>query len=216
MSSWQLAPDDLAQRVRATGHATHLPSMAESIARGIVGFTVISVAGFAPWAFSGLALYRRVGEAGLYAVSALVFIGLSGPLLHRLIIGPGSLSRFYKLFAVAFGAYAAAWTIGWMTLGGNKGSMAGLLAGTVLMGWIFAAAFDARSETWRIIGILFLGNVLGYFSGGWALDALSSSTRTHPAFDRLAWGICYGIGFGAALGLAFHLCQRVVCDRLRG
>jgi hypothetical protein len=84
------------------------------------------------------------------------------------------------------------------------------------MGWIFAAAFDARSETWRIIGILFLGNVLGYFSGGWALDALSSSTRTHPAFDRLAWGICYGIGFGAALGLAFHLCQRVVCDRLRG
>ena len=34
-----------------------------------------------------------------------IFIGLSGLCLHRLILGPGSLSRFYKLFSLAFAAF---------------------------------------------------------------------------------------------------------------
>jgi len=77
---------------------------------------LISVAGFAPWALSGAWFYRRVGEIGLYAVCALVFMGLSGIFLHRLIIGPGSLLKFYKLFAPAFALYAIAWTAAWMGL----------------------------------------------------------------------------------------------------
>ena len=32
-------------------------------------------------------MHARMGEGGLYAVCALVFIGLSAPALHRLIIG---------------------------------------------------------------------------------------------------------------------------------
>jgi hypothetical protein len=39
-------------------------------------------------------------------VCAIVFIVLSGLLLHRLIIGPGSLGRFYKLFSAAFAVAA--------------------------------------------------------------------------------------------------------------
>jgi hypothetical protein len=44
MSGWfQLGPDEIAQRARAGagGGAVHLPSMSESIARGIAGYTVI-------------------------------------------------------------------------------------------------------------------------------------------------------------------------------
>jgi len=215
MSWFQLGSDELAQRARAgCGAATHLSSMVESITRGLIGFTIMSIAGFAPWALSGLHLYRSIGEAGLYAVCALVFIVLSGPLLHRLIIGPGSLWRFYLLFSLAFFAYAAAWTVSWMTLGGNKGSIVGLLMGTVLMGWMLAAAFDAHRAAPVVIAALFVGNAIGYFSGGWLLDVLSS-TRTHPVLDKLAWGVCYGIGFGAALGFAFHVCQRAARDRLK-
>jgi hypothetical protein len=215
MSWFQLGPDEIAQRVGDAESARGVPALSESIARGVIGFTIISVAGFSPWVFAGMRLYRSIGEAGLYAVCAVVFIALSGPLLHRLIMGAGSLRRFYQLFSVAFAAYAGAWTVSWMALGGSRGSIVGLLAGTVLMGGIFAIAFEAGPAAWKLIGVLFICNTIGYFSGGWALDALSTTARTSPAFDKLAWGICYGIGFGAGLGVALHLCQNAARARLR-
>lgn len=215
MSWFQLGPDEIAQRVRDAESVRGVPTLSESIARGVIGFTIISVAGFAPWVFAGMRLYRGIGEAGLYAVCAVVFIALSGPLLHRLIMGAGSLPRFYQLFGVAFAAYAIAWTVSWMTLGGSRGSLVGLLVGTALMGAILASAFEAGPAAWKVIAVLFICNTIGYFSGGWALDALSTTARTHPAFDKLAWGVCYGIGFGAGLGVALYLCQSGARARLR-
>src|SRR5437868_6134628 len=97
------------------------PSVIGSVALGSLGFMLVSVAGFAPWAFAGRALHHAIGEIGLYLVCAVVFIGLSGAGLHRLIIGPGSLWRFYVLFAAAFSAYAIGWMIGWMSIRGNIG-----------------------------------------------------------------------------------------------
>ena len=61
MSGWfQLGPDEIAQRVRAGagGAAVPLPSVSESIARGIAGYTLVSIAGCAPWAVAGVRLYR--------------------------------------------------------------------------------------------------------------------------------------------------------------
>ncbi|MDQ3622885.1 MAG: hypothetical protein M3463_10410 [Verrucomicrobiota bacterium] len=185
-----------------------MPSLGESVLRGTLGFTLLSVAGFAPWAVAGRWFYRAIGEAGLYVVCAGVFIALSGPLLHRLIIGPGSLLRFYKLFALAFGAYAIAWIAGWMLVRDHAGSLTGLLAGTVLMGWILARAFDAGGATLKVVATLFLLNTIGYFIGGWlegVAEAIGKPTGVMLA--KLLWGVCYGMGLGAGLGLAFHFCQ---------
>jgi hypothetical protein len=218
MSWFQLDSESVAARVQASGLALNVPRLGTSLRRGIVGFTVLSIAGFVPWAIFGRWFYRNVGEAGLYVVCAVVFIGLSGPLMHRLIIGPGSLSRFYKLFAVTFAAYSTLWIAGWMALRGHPGSLAGLLAGTAAMGWMLARAFDARGATLKLIAILFVLNSLGYFIGGWveggvmamkqpSLFGAPVPKRTQMRTAMLLWGVFYGLGFGAGLGWAFHLCQ---------
>lgn len=215
MSWFQLDPPSTAARARAANDPG-IPSLASSLWRGVVGFTIVSVAGFAPWAVGGHWLYPRIGEAGLYAVCALVFIGLSGLLLHRLIIGPGSLSRFYKLFTVSFTAYAVVWIAGWMALRGHAGSLTGLFAGNLVLGWMLTRAFDARSQFAGVVASLFLLNTAGYFLGGWIegaivgtkhLTLLGLSRPSTVTLAMLLWGVAYGLGFGAGWGIAFHLCQ---------
>jgi hypothetical protein len=225
MSWFQLDPSSIAQRARTSGATAAIPTLAASVWRGLIGFTLVSVAGFIPWAVFGRPIYQVIGEAGLYAVCALVFIGLSGPLLHRLIIGSGSLPRFYKLFSIAFTAYSVFWILGWMAFRGHPGSIAGLLAGTAIMGAILTIAFDARRSAFPIIAALFLLNSAGYFVGGWiegwlmplkqlSLLGFVVSRPTIILLAKLQWGVCYGLGFGAGLGLAFHLCQTAVREFL--
>jgi hypothetical protein len=163
---------------------------------------------------AGLWLAETIGEAGLYAVCAVVFIGLSAPLLHRLIIGPGSFSRFYKLFTIAFSAYAVAWTVAWMRLGGTLGGLIGLLGGTALMAFVLAYAFGEWRSLLRICAALFVSNAIGYFAGERVARALAAAS-THPTVDKLVWGVCYGVGLGIGLGLAFYYCQSSVRDALR-
>jgi hypothetical protein len=226
MSWFQLHPDAIVARARAAGNAVPIPSLSASLWRGIIGFTLLSLAGFAPWAVFGKWFYRNLGEAGLYGVCALVFIGLSGPFMHRLILGPGSLSRFYKLFSLGFAAYSVAWIGGWMSLRGHPGSIVGLLAGTALMGWIFSTAFGVPRSMLKIIAALFLLNAAGYFIGGVIEEALLQNKEcnilgislTRPQYEataKLMWGLCYGIGFGAGLGLAFHVAQGTAREKLR-
>ena len=182
--------------------------MGASVLRGVVGFTILSVAGFLPWV---LGLGKRIGTGGMYAACAVVFLGLSGPLLHRLILGPGSLVRFYKIFGLGFSLYAIAWVAAYMGLRGHLGSIVGLLAGCALMGGVFAVAFDARSAALPSIASLFLGNLAGYYLG-WAVEG--ATVKTHPTLAMLLYGVCYGIGFGTGLGLAFHFCQKTARTRL--
>lgn len=203
MSFFQLDPASIAARARAAG-APRIPSFPESLLVGVLGFTAVSVAGFVPWAVFGHLLGPLVGERGVYVVCALVFIALSGPALHRLIIGPGSLARFYKLFSLAFVVYSAFWIGVWMSLRGDRGSVWGLLGGTLAMGVIFALAFDAGRRIVPVVAALFLLNAGGYFIGGVCEEALFPYNGLAA---RLSWGVCYGIGFGAGLGVAFYLCQ---------
>jgi hypothetical protein len=214
----QLEPQHIADRVKAAGETPLVPSLAESVLRGAIGFTVVSVAGFAPWALGGRALHHALGEIGLYAVCALVFIALTGLFLHRLIIGPGSLVRFYLLFTMAFSAYAFCWTVAWILLRGHGGSVVGLLVGTSVMAWIFVRAFGAPDVFLQVATALFVLNALGYFAGGWSESAIARikidhligmtvDRKTRLSIAMLSWGLCYGVGLGAGLGLAFHWCQ---------
>jgi len=202
MSWFQLDPESIAARARMNESVA--PSLRASLARGIIGFAIISVAGFVPWAVFGLWFRSHLGEAALYTACALIFIGLSGPLLHRLIIGPGSLTRFWKIFGISFAGYSIAWIIGWMVLRGHPGSIAGLLAGTVVMGSILVTAFEAKGRLVHVCASLFVLNALGYFLGG---EIEGKLIHYQPLAAKLQWGLCYGIGFGAGLGLAFYLCQ---------
>jgi len=195
-----------------------MPSMLASALRGALGLALVSVAGFAPWALAGRPLHQAVGEIGMYASCAVVFICLSAPILHRLIIGPGAMLRFCLLFGLGFGAYAVAWTIAWMSLRGYLGGLVGLFIGTFAMALIFVRAFDAQGVLVKVALELFLGNAVGYFGGG-ALEATIARANTMHLLDvsldrpslrvlaMLMWGLCYGLGFGAGLGLVLYHCQ---------
>lgn len=203
MSLFELDPQSIAARVRATDSRAPLPTVGASVVRGIVGFTLLSIAGFAPWPILDL-WFRRGTETQLYILCTAIFIGLSAPLLHRLIIGPGSFVRFYKLFTIAFIAYAAVWIAFWVWLRGPEGEITGLLGGTAVMGAVLAFAFDAQRSVVKIIVALFVLNALGYFAGGWCEGKLGIH---HRLTAMMLWGACYGVGLGAGLGLAFHICQ---------
>jgi len=211
MSWFQLDPPSIAKRARAAG--SPVPSLGASLRRGMLGFTVVSVAGFVPWAVFGKWFHQQVGEAGMYAVCAVVFLALTSPLLHRLIIGPGSVSRFYKVFGISFTAYSVAWIAGWMALRGHPGSIAGLAAGTMVMACMLVAAFDSLRVVVKVFFALFVLNSIGYFVGGISEAAF---IKQYPLFAKLSWGVFYGLGFGAGLGLAFHICQERARKLLAG
>lgn len=190
------------------------PSLKASVLRGSLGFTAVSVAGFAPWAVFGRSLYRLLGEAGMYGVCAVVFLGLSGLVLHPLLAGPGSLRRFYQLFLPAFAAYSVAWIGGWMALHGHAGSWLGLFLGAVCLGSILARGLGAPRETMPAIAVLFALNAAGYFGGGWLEGALMHAKglplekSVQAMLAMSLWGVGYGLGLGAGLGITFWRCQR--------
>jgi len=211
MAWFQLDPQSIADRVHASASAAPLPTLGASVLRGIAGFTLLSVAGFLPWVIADLWL-RSMGEMQLYLACAAVFIGLSGLFLHRLILGPGSLPRFYKLFSIAFAAYAIVWVFFSMWLRGHLGSIAGLFGGTAVMGLILVLAFDAPRSLPLVIAALFTLNTAGYYAGSWIEGKLAIDHRTA---GMLLWGVSYGIGFGPGLGIAFHLFQQEARSRVR-
>jgi hypothetical protein len=207
MDWFQLKPE-----IAAQGSPMAQPlRLGPSVLRGMLGFTLTSVAGFAPWALFGGFLHRTVGELGLYIACALVFMVLSGPALHRLIIGPRSLIKFYKLFVPAFALYAAAWITAYMLVRGHTGGVLGLFAGSAAMTVVLCAAFGCWREFPLVTAVLFTFNVAGYFGGGLVEAAISSNelfgSQRH-ILAMMSWGVCYGIGFGAGLGIAFYACQR--------
>jgi hypothetical protein len=216
MNCFQLDRHWLAAQRQAEIEVGPPPTVVECLWRGALGGMILSVAGFVPWAITGRWLYRAVGEPGLYAVCAVVFIGLSGPLLHRLLTGPRSMSRFYRLFGVAFAAYSLAWIAGWMAFRGHTGSLAGLLAGALAMAWIFIKAFGVPCKFQLVATALFIPVTVGYFLGGavegW-LMSLTHGSKFLATGARLSWGVCFGLGFGMGLGFALHVCQARVREQ---
>ncbi len=179
-------------------------SLVSSILRGALGFALVSVAAFAVWVFGGAWFEHHGGELAMYAGCCTVFVVLAGLLLHPLLkAGPGRLKRFYAIFIPAFLVYAVAWCGGWFAMGAGRGEWAGSLAGSVA----FVVVVEGMLKNWRALPlaalVMFAGHSAGYFAGEKICYA-----SLHSAGSELAWGLLYGLGFGAGIGYAFWATQR--------
>ena len=179
-------------------------TMGRSVGIGTTGFTLASLAAYSVWAFAGRPLYRSIGEAGLYAVCAIVFV-LLGSILLRPLAGTG-LARFSAIFTTAFLAYAVAWCAGWFGAKGRPGEWLGSIAGSIAFCVVLAAWFGSWRAFLTSSLVLFVAHSIGYFAGSWSYSALRNE---HSVIAKLAWGFCHGLGMGAGLGFAFYQVQKL-------
>ncbi len=194
------------------------PCVSRDMIRGSLGFGIVGLAAFSVWAFGGKWLQAHLGETGLYAACALAFLGLSGLLLHPLVRGPGSLLRFYTIFIPAFFCYALIWSIAWFLLHFGIGEWLGALAGAASFVAVVSWRLGNHRDFIRTSLIAFALNSAGYFLGGKLLHWLLGPSGTamlsglsKPSvvvIAQLAWGLLYGLGFGAGIGYVFHTLQK--------
>lgn len=168
--------------------------------RGGLGFALVSTAAFAVWALGGRWFHHHGGEAAMYATCCLVFVVLSGLVLKPALGWAGSLRTFYRFFALAFLAYAAVWCVAWFKLGTGKGEWVASLAGSLA----FAAVMAAALRQWRrflpAAVMIFIGHSAGYFAGEYVCYS-----SLHTTASELAWGLLYGLGFGAGIAGAMSI-----------
>jgi hypothetical protein len=178
---------------------------------GCLGFSVVSVAGFSVWAFGGRWLHR---ELMIFAACTIIFLGLSGLLLFKLLNGQNRLLRFYKIFLPAFFFYAVAWSAAWFVLKFGLGEWLGSLLGSIMFVAVAAWGFGTHRSFAKACAVLFICHSAGYFLGGEFMRSvgqlsktveLSKSTLT--LVGMLGWGAIYGAGFGAGIGCTFHIFQ---------
>ena len=175
---------------------------------GALGFAAVSLLVFGTWAFAGKWFYGHLGEAGAYLAWALLFIAGAGDVFSRLVIGPGSGTRFRGGFAMAFLAYSVAWMAAWFALRGAAGEWSGSVAGTAAFGLLLCAMFGGWAGCRSALLGLLAGNVAGYFLGS-VLHAHWGGTT-----GKLLWGLAYGLGFGAGIGHALYVVQSGIRQRL--
>ncbi len=178
-----------------------LPSRLGSVVRGALGFGAVSLVAYGVWAFAGRRLGSQLGEGGFYAVMAAVFLGLTGLALHPLVGRPRSFLRFTKVFIPAFLAYAAVWCAFWFKLKFGLGEWLGSLGGCLAFAAVAGIMLGGLRALPLAALVLFIGHSAGYFLGA---PICYAQKKSHPELGMLAWGLLYGLGFGAGIGFAFH------------
>ena len=197
MKLFSLDTDSILARVAAAAVPPRVPTFRQSLFIGGVGFGLVGLAAFAVWAIGGKALAQSVGEPGLYAVCAAVFIGLAGIVFGQVVIGPGGTRRIYALFTLAFVAYSVLWCGAWFGLRGTvTAEVAGSLLGSTAMAAVLTWGFGARREFLRVAAVLCVLNALGYFLG------------------EVWWRWLPGEGGAELLGSLFNRPQRVLHQRI--
>src|SRR5262245_52544254 len=177
------------------------PSLTEALVKGGVGFAAVSLLVFATVAFAERWMYLHLGPVGAYLTWIALFILLGGWVLGSLVVGRWRLPKFYLLFGLAFFAYAVGWVAAYFTLHGTIGEWVGSLAGSILMGAVFANGFGVTRATPKFAAILFVTNSLGYFVGSQLFYYLGSPT------GMLLFGVVYGLCLGAGIGAVLQLSQ---------
>jgi hypothetical protein len=182
-------------------HSDAVPSLKRSLLTGGLGFGLVSLCVFATVAFAERWMYAHLGLFGAYLAWTAFFILLGGGVLGSLVVSPWRLPKFYLLFGLAFFAYAGGWVGAYFALRGAAGEWVGSLAGSFLMGTIFAAGFGAARSALNLLVVLFVTNSIGYFLGSALNDFIGGSA------GMLLWGLIYGLCLGAGLGAILHLAQ---------
>lgn len=193
--------DDRLRDDEPVGDSAAVPSLRRSLLTGGLGFCLVSLCVFATVAFAERWMYARLGLTGAYLAWTALFILLGGGVLGSLAVGRWRLPRFYMLFGLAFFAYAAGWVGAYFVLRGAAGEWVGSLAGSLLMGTVFAVGFGVARSALNLAVLLFVANSVGYFLG----SALNDSVGGRAGM--LLWGAAYGLCLGAGLGAALHLAQ---------
>ena len=181
--------------------STEVPSLNRSLLIGGLGFGVASLCVFATVAFAERWMYTQLGLYGAYLVWTALFILLGGGVLGSLVVGRWRLPKFYLLFGLAFFAYAVGWTAAYFLLRGAVGEWVGSLAGSLLMGSVFAVGFGTARSALTLSAVLFVANSIGYFLGSAINDAVGGP------LGMLLWGTAYGVFLGAGLGVVLRLAQ---------
>ena len=179
-------------------------------------FALVSLGGFGVWAGERYILPKGVGEVGLYIGCLVVFIALAELLLVPLVIGEDRRRRFNRAFIPAFIAYAVVWSVCWFALKSQEGEWLGSIAGCAVFAWIVGKRLGATSGFLSAIAILILCHSAGYFLGGKVFSMVRNPPALFEGWPRqdiltvakFAWGLFYGLGFGAGIGYVFHIFQQ--------
>ena len=164
----------------------------------ILGFTLVTLAAYSPWAFAA----NKIGSTlGLYVACAVFFLGL-GPLALYPVVKPAcGKARFYGFFFLSFLAYAVAWSALWFVFHDKFGEIFGSLLGLVAMTAILKAGIGRPGSILSGAGILFLFHTAGYHLGDLVYQEFGI---THRTLARLGWGLFHGLGVGTGLVLALN------------
>ncbi len=181
----------------AGAEAVRPPALPFAVVCGALGLGVVSTLAYCIWAF------RLVpGAAGLYATTALVYLGLGGFALSRLVAVRGAGLRFTLCFATVFLVYAVVWCAFWFGLRGKyQADLWGAMAGLAAMAWLLQRAFGQTRGFFGAFAVLFLLHSAGYYAGGYL------HTVVPGAAGKLLWGAAHGLGFGAGLGYVLFQSQ---------
>lgn len=188
------------------------PGLIRDVIHGSLGFALVSVIAFSVWAFASGWFHAHGGEPAMYAVIALVFLGLAGAVLGPLAGGAG---RFYRAFLPAFFVYALLWCAAWFKLGGRMGEWSGAIAGGMAFAFISMRLLGSTRGWLASAAVFVLLHSAGYFLGSkamysyWLADGRLAQfpSLTLPGLvivAKLSWGLFYGLGFGAGIGWVFH------------
>jgi hypothetical protein len=108
------------------------------------------------------------------------------------------------------------WSVCWFLLKFGAGEWLGSMLGCAAFGAVLARLLGNKRALVRAIAVLFLAHSAGYFAGSVlymgkiAPELLAGLGKQNAAIaSRLLWGVCYGLGFGAGTGYAYHVLQQV-------
>lgn len=173
---------------------TDKPSVRSILMAGL-RFSIVGLAGFAPWVFGAGKFHST---ATLYTACAIPFFALGGLALYPDVRGKLGLIKSYLLFFAGFFTFAGAWCLVYLTMHGKHGEVFGALLGTAALCLVIRSAIGKRSRFLEALGVVFTLFTVGYFIGDWLFYKVIP--RSFASWGQLSWGVCFGFGFGAGLG----------------
>ena len=169
--------------------------MSSHVIAGSSRFAAASTLVFSTVAFAERWMYANLTIAGAYVVWTLLFL-IVAPLAFIQLLGESPQRRAFPLwFNIAFLAYCALWCAGWFVSPNTLGEVVGCVAGSLALVGVRGSRGFVRKPFVTAGLVLATCNLIGYFSGGYL------NARIGGPVGMLAWGMLFGAGTGAGIGL---------------